>query len=40
MAKADEIASLDVVGLAAKLRSRELSTVEVTETYLGSNRGD
>jgi aspartyl-tRNA(Asn)/glutamyl-tRNA(Gln) amidotransferase subunit A len=34
MAKADEILSLDVVGLAAKLRSRELSTVEVTETYL------
>jgi aspartyl-tRNA(Asn)/glutamyl-tRNA(Gln) amidotransferase subunit A len=34
MAKADEILNLDVVGLAAKLRSRELSPVEVTDAYL------
>src|SRR5512146_2632700 len=34
MAKADEILDLDVVGLAAKLRSRELSPVEVTDAYL------
>ena len=34
MAKADEILNLDVVGLAAKLRARELSPVEVTDAYL------
>jgi aspartyl-tRNA(Asn)/glutamyl-tRNA(Gln) amidotransferase subunit A len=34
MGKADEILNLDVVGLAAKLRSRELSPVEVTDAYL------
>jgi aspartyl-tRNA(Asn)/glutamyl-tRNA(Gln) amidotransferase subunit A len=34
MAKGDEILDLDVVGLAAKLRSRELSPVEVTDAYL------
>jgi aspartyl-tRNA(Asn)/glutamyl-tRNA(Gln) amidotransferase subunit A len=34
MAKSDEILDLDVVGLAAKLRSRELSPVEVTDAYL------
>jgi aspartyl-tRNA(Asn)/glutamyl-tRNA(Gln) amidotransferase subunit A len=34
MGKADEILSLDVVGLAAKLRERELSPVEVTDAYL------
>jgi aspartyl-tRNA(Asn)/glutamyl-tRNA(Gln) amidotransferase subunit A len=34
MAKADEILNLDVVGLSAELRSRELSPVEVTEAYL------
>ncbi|HVB82380.1 MAG TPA: amidase [Candidatus Binataceae bacterium] len=34
MSKADEILNLDVVGLAAKLRSRELSPVEVTDAYL------
>ena len=34
MGEADEILSLDVVGLAAKLRSRELSPVEVTDAYL------
>ena len=34
MGKADEILDLDVVGLAAKLRARELSPVEVTEAYL------
>jgi len=34
MGKADEILNLDVVGLAEKLRSRELSPVEVTDAYL------
>ena len=34
MAKGDEILNLDVVGLAAKLRARELSPVEVTDAYL------
>jgi len=34
MARADEILNLDVVGLAAKMRSRELSPVEVTDAYL------
>ncbi|MGH7913999.1 MAG: amidase [Candidatus Binataceae bacterium] len=34
MTKADEILNLDVVGLASKLRSRELSPVEVTDAYL------
>src|ERR1700680_2639406 len=34
MAKGDEILNLDVVGLAEKLRSRELSPVEVTQAYL------
>ena len=34
MAIADEILNLDVVGLAAKLRSRELSPVEVIDAYL------
>ena len=34
MARADEIFNLDVVGLAAKMRSRELSPVEVTDAYL------
>jgi aspartyl-tRNA(Asn)/glutamyl-tRNA(Gln) amidotransferase subunit A len=34
MANADEILNLDVVGLAAKLRVRELSPVEVTDAYL------
>ncbi len=34
MAKGDEILNLDVVGLAAKLRARELSPVEITEAYL------
>lgn len=34
MGIADEILSLDVVGLAARLRSRELSPVEVTDAYL------
>ena len=34
MGKADEILSLDAVGLAAKLRARELSPVEVTDAYL------
>jgi aspartyl-tRNA(Asn)/glutamyl-tRNA(Gln) amidotransferase subunit A len=34
MGKADEILNLDVVGLATKLRSRELSPVEVTDAYL------
>src|SRR6202158_4868700 len=34
MGKADEILDLVVVGLAAKLRARELSPVEVTEAYL------
>ncbi|HVC44386.1 MAG TPA: amidase, partial [Candidatus Binataceae bacterium] len=34
MAKADEILNLDVVGLAAKMRARELSPVEVTDAYL------
>jgi len=34
MAIADEILNLDVVGLAARLRSRELSPVEVVDAYL------
>ena len=34
MGIADEILNLDVVGLGAKLRSRELSPVEVTDVYL------
>jgi aspartyl-tRNA(Asn)/glutamyl-tRNA(Gln) amidotransferase subunit A len=34
MANANEILNLDVVGLAAKLRVRELSPVEVTDAYL------
>src|SRR5579872_7394016 len=34
MARADEILNLDVLGLAAKMRSRELSPVEVTDAYL------
>src|SRR6266404_8143660 len=34
MGKGDEILNLDVVGLAAKLRARELSPVEVTDAYL------
>jgi len=34
MGNADEILNFDVVGLAAKLRSRELSPVEVTDAYL------
>jgi aspartyl-tRNA(Asn)/glutamyl-tRNA(Gln) amidotransferase subunit A len=34
MDKADEILNFDVVGLAAKLRARELSPVEVTDAYL------
>lgn len=34
MGKADEILNLDVVGLAARLRSRELSPVEATDAYL------
>src|SRR5271156_7062671 len=34
MGLADEILNLDVVGLSAKLRSRELSPVEVTDAYL------
>ncbi|HEY2525376.1 MAG TPA: amidase [Candidatus Binataceae bacterium] len=34
MGTAEEILGLDVVGLAARLRARELSPVEVTEAYL------
>jgi aspartyl-tRNA(Asn)/glutamyl-tRNA(Gln) amidotransferase subunit A len=34
MGKAEEILGLDVVGLAARLRARELSPVEVTDAYL------
>jgi aspartyl-tRNA(Asn)/glutamyl-tRNA(Gln) amidotransferase subunit A len=34
MANAEDILALDAVGLAAKLKARELSPVEITETYL------
>ena len=34
MARAEDILNLDATGLAARLRTRELSPVEVTDVYL------